>query len=132
MPNDIIPWKCHICNGEFDTPDGGICSRCNRATCRDHLYQLGARKMDATWVCQECLTSEEKIKNKVKMKNKEKKPGHFEIEAWSMLLFSAIVIAGLFCIVKCLPYYWKYSADQQRVQHENAQPQTFDGPGKSK
>ena len=68
--NNIVPWKCHICNVEFDKPHGGICSRCSKATCRDHLHQLGAKKLDATWVCQACLTSEEKTKKRVKWKTR--------------------------------------------------------------
>jgi hypothetical protein len=88
--------------------------------------------LDATWVCQACLAIEEKTKNNIKIKSKENKPGHFEIEAWGMLLFFTIMIAGLFGVVKCLPYYWKYKADQQRVQQENTQQQTNGGPGKSK
>ena len=44
-------------------------------------------------------------------KSNEKKPGHFEIEAWGMLLFAAIMIVGLFVVAKCLPYYWKYKAE---------------------
>jgi len=63
---DVVPWKCHICRSEFDTPSGGICSRCSRATCREHLHQIGQMtKLDAKWVCDNCLTSEEKAKRKV-------------------------------------------------------------------
>jgi protein-arginine kinase activator protein McsA len=65
----IVPWKCHICQGDFDTSDGGICSRCNKATCLDHLHQIGSKKkLEATWVCQGCLTNEEKTAKKVKWK----------------------------------------------------------------
>jgi len=60
---EIVPWKCHICRKEFDTPSGGICSRCNQATCRKHLHQIGQKtKLDATWACDNCLTNEEKAK----------------------------------------------------------------------
>jgi hypothetical protein len=60
---EVIPWICHICRSEFDTPSGGICSRCNRATCRGHLHQIGQMtKLDAKWVCDNCLTKEEKAK----------------------------------------------------------------------
>ncbi len=63
---EVVPWKCHICQGEFDTPGGGICSRCSRATCREHLHQIGLiTKLDAKWVCDNCLTSEEKAESKV-------------------------------------------------------------------
>jgi hypothetical protein len=66
---NIVPWKCHICHGDFDTADGGVCSRCNKATCLDHLHQLGSKKkLEATWVCEGCLTNEEKTTNKVRWK----------------------------------------------------------------
>jgi len=58
---EVVPWKCHICAGEFDTPGGGVCSRCNRATCRAHFYQLAKKlKFESMWVCEECLTLDEK------------------------------------------------------------------------
>jgi len=58
---DIVPWKCNICHSEFDAPGGGICSRCNRATCRSHLHEIGKKvKLESGWVCDNCLTSEEK------------------------------------------------------------------------
>lgn len=67
---DVVPWKCHICQSEFDTPSGGICSRCNSATCHAHLHQIGQMtKPDAKWVCDNCLTSEEKAKRIVKQKS---------------------------------------------------------------
>lgn len=60
VQKDIIPWKCHICSREFDTPGGGICSRCNHATCRTHLHEIGKKlKLESMWVCDNCLTSEE-------------------------------------------------------------------------
>ncbi|MGA2317460.1 MAG: hypothetical protein ABSG71_13905 [Thermodesulfobacteriota bacterium] len=63
----VVPWKCHICYGEFDTPSGGICSRCNRATCHAHLYQIGKKlKLESEWVCYGCLTNEEKASKKNK------------------------------------------------------------------
>ncbi|MEW6713941.1 MAG: hypothetical protein AB1306_02465 [Nitrospirota bacterium] len=63
---EIVPWKCHICQGEFETPSGGICSRCNKATCREHLHQIGQEtRLDAKWACDKCLTSEEKARRKV-------------------------------------------------------------------
>ncbi len=58
---DVVPWKCHICRAEFDTPSGGICSRCNRSTCRSHLHEIGKNlKLESKWVCGNCLTNEEK------------------------------------------------------------------------
>jgi len=63
----IIPWQCHICRSEYDTPGGGICSRCSRATCRTHLYKMGAKlKLDSQWVCEQCLTDVEKTNTKTK------------------------------------------------------------------
>jgi hypothetical protein len=55
LSKDVVPWKCHICRSEFDTPGGGICSRCSKATCSMHLHQI-----DAQWFCDSCLTVEEK------------------------------------------------------------------------
>jgi len=67
MQKVIVPWKCHICQSEFDTPDGGICSRCSRATCRTDLYQIGAKlKLESQWVCESCLTDAEKTNTKRK------------------------------------------------------------------
>jgi len=57
------------------------------------------------------------------MKPKEKKPGHFEIEAWGMLLFFAILIVGFFGVAKLLPYYWKYKTEKQRVLQETTRLQ---------
>ncbi len=58
---EIVPWKCHICSGGFDTPNGGICSRCSRATCHSHLHHIGKKlKLESKWVCDGCLTIEEK------------------------------------------------------------------------
>lgn len=62
------------------------------------------------------------------MKSSEKKPGHFEIEAWNMLLFVAIMIVGLLVVAKCIPYYSKYKADKQRVLQETTQQQTVGKP----
>jgi hypothetical protein len=60
----VIPWKCHICGGEFDTPGGGICSRCNRATCRTHLHLLDKKlKSESKWVCKDCIAIAEKKAN---------------------------------------------------------------------
>lgn len=64
---EVVPWKCHICHEEFDTPSGGMCSRCNRSTCRAHLHQIGRRmKLESKWVCNDCLTHEEKTVKKGK------------------------------------------------------------------
>lgn len=58
---DVVPWKCNICHSEFDAPGGGICARCNRATCRSHLHEIGKKvKPEYGWVCDNCLTGEEK------------------------------------------------------------------------
>ena len=65
QPKEVVPWKCHIRHREFDTPSGGVCSRCSRATCREHLHQIGKKlKLETKWVCNNCLTSEEKTENK--------------------------------------------------------------------
>jgi hypothetical protein len=67
---EVVPWKCYICQSEFDFPSGGICSRCNQATCRKHLHQIGQiTKLDAKWVCGSCLTDEEKTAKKVQRRS---------------------------------------------------------------
>jgi len=61
--DEIVSWICHICADEFDTPDGGICNRCQGVTCRSHLTNIGTTLIkDAQWVCNHCLTDEEKGK----------------------------------------------------------------------
>jgi hypothetical protein len=59
---EIAPWLCHICGGEFDTPSGGICERCNGVTCRSHLNIFGKISHDCKVICDKCLTEEEKQK----------------------------------------------------------------------
>lgn len=59
-----IPWSCHVCSKEFDKYDGGICSRCKRATCMKDLKLVGYDKKQgaAKWehiVCGTCITPEE-------------------------------------------------------------------------
>ncbi len=66
------------------------------------------------------------------MKIKEKKPGHFEIEAWNMLLLAVIMIIGLFIVVKCFPYYRKYKAEKQQVQQETTQHSVLGKPDNAK
>ena len=29
----ITPWKCHICGGDFENTEGGLCKICNKPTC---------------------------------------------------------------------------------------------------
>ena len=59
--SNVVPWKCHVCQREFDMRGGGLCHRCNKTTCRSHLNQVGARlKLEATWVCDDCLTEDER------------------------------------------------------------------------
>jgi len=56
---EIIPWTCHICGGQFETRSGGICSKCNKATCRKHLKQIGKKlKLESTWLCQKYMTED--------------------------------------------------------------------------
>lgn len=33
----ILPWRCHVCAGEFDKYEGGVCARCKKVTCLQHL-----------------------------------------------------------------------------------------------
>jgi len=37
----IVAWSCHVCATEFDKYDGGVCARCRRATCIEHLKLVG-------------------------------------------------------------------------------------------
>ena len=58
---DIVPWVCNVCNGTFDTPNGGICKRCIQSACREHLFDLANKEdTDKRWVCDKCLTDKEK------------------------------------------------------------------------
>jgi len=34
---NIAPWKCHVCDLEFDIPEGGICKECGKPACLTHL-----------------------------------------------------------------------------------------------
>lgn len=74
---DIVSWICHVCMGEFDTPNGGICTRCKLPSCRLHLDNIqGKENVESYWVCEKCLTDEERT-NRGKEKNKltSKLPG---------------------------------------------------------
>jgi hypothetical protein len=59
----IVPWFCHICGGDFDVPDGGgICSICLEPTCRSCLRptfgkdpSTGKRRLRL--VCSSCRKS---------------------------------------------------------------------------
>jgi hypothetical protein len=58
---NIIPWTCHVCRSQFDTPHGGICARCSKATCLSHLFKIQRnRKIEAEWICDNCLNVEER------------------------------------------------------------------------
>jgi hypothetical protein len=58
--NNIVPWYCHICGGEFDIPDdGGICSICLEPTCRSCLWRTYGKdpttgKRRLRFVCTSC------------------------------------------------------------------------------
>ena len=63
----IIPWQCHVCGSKFDTPHGGLCSRCNKATCTSCLlHELGKKQPEgkdtSAYICRSCATPEE-LKN---------------------------------------------------------------------
>jgi hypothetical protein len=74
---EIVPWKCHICHSEFDILRGGICSSCNRATCRKHLKEIGKKiKHETNWICADCISSDEKSKNNdAKISNENAREG---------------------------------------------------------
>jgi hypothetical protein len=61
---EIIPWKCHICSGEFNHSSGGACFRCEEITCIDHLNLVGYKEKDGEArsdqiVCNKCLNEGE-------------------------------------------------------------------------
>ena len=41
---DIIPFNCSQCGADFIKEEGGICARCNKPFCRDHLYMVKDNK----------------------------------------------------------------------------------------
>jgi len=60
----VLLWNCHVCSEQFDKYEGGICSRCKKATCIRDLRIVGYNeKMGAAeWehiVCICCLASTE-------------------------------------------------------------------------
>ena len=56
----IVPWYCHVCEGEFDIPDdGGICAICLEPTCRSCLWRTYGKdpstgKRRLSFVCSSC------------------------------------------------------------------------------
>jgi len=67
---EIIPWTCHVCGGQFQTRGGGLCSRCNRATCRKHLEKIETKlRLESEWLCLNCInkgkTTEKKDDDKI-------------------------------------------------------------------
>ncbi len=61
----IVPWRCHVCASEFDKYDGGVCARCKRAACLDHLKLVGYEPargpaQSEQIACADCLGPEEK------------------------------------------------------------------------
>jgi hypothetical protein len=57
---NIVPWICHICGGNFDKLDGGICIRCNGVTCQSYLNLFEKNnQQESLLVCDRCLTEEE-------------------------------------------------------------------------
>jgi hypothetical protein len=58
IEKNIIPWKCHVCGKDFDVTFGGICSKCNKPTCSEHLGKRSSSKTDELRLCTECRTEE--------------------------------------------------------------------------
>ncbi len=54
----IIPWRCHVCGGEFETPGGGRCGKCGKVTCKaclkTSMVQSDQGKKQIILVCQKC------------------------------------------------------------------------------
>ena len=66
---NIILWKCHVCEKEFDTIGGGICKECGKATCHicfglSALKKLYQFKMPKTGVCRLCVDKKDGIGEK--------------------------------------------------------------------
>ncbi len=66
--SDTIPWVCHICQGQFDTHDGGICFRCTEPSCSRHLRHLvdtaqeeGAHEPE--FLCTNCIKDNEETES---------------------------------------------------------------------
>jgi hypothetical protein len=62
---ESIPWSCRVCDRNFETRDGGLCRRCKMPACRGCLYLLEEKTLpdddtDPQWVCNLCLTVEER------------------------------------------------------------------------
>ena len=60
----ILLWNCHVCQEQFDKYDGGICSRCKKATCIKDLkiVDYDAKQGAAEWqhiVCVSCVAPAE-------------------------------------------------------------------------
>jgi hypothetical protein len=61
---EIVPWRCHVCGKEFDTPGGGICGKCNKPTCKiclgvGALYQVSKAKDARAPICKSCAKAKE-------------------------------------------------------------------------
>lgn len=61
----ILVWNCHVCREQFDNYDGGICSRCMKATCIKDLriVDYDAKQGAAKWeqlACVHCVAPTEK------------------------------------------------------------------------
>jgi hypothetical protein len=54
----LVLWVCHVCQGKFETPDGGICSRCEMPACSGHLRKQKVSGQ-TTFVCSQCLSAQE-------------------------------------------------------------------------
>ncbi len=119
ISKEIVPWKCHVCRSEFDIPRGGVCSRCRQATCRQHLNQIGTKiKLEPTWVCSACLTSEEKttIKLTSKISNLFR-----SVRLKVLLLFIALplIFNSLFTLM-CFSYFTSFEGAPNAEKFTNA------------
>ena len=44
---DSLLWQCHVCSERFPSYDGGLCSRCRRATCLLHIRFRNSKTLRA-------------------------------------------------------------------------------------
>ena len=61
----ILLWNCHHCQQQFDLHNGGICSKCKKATCITDLRIAGydEKQGAAKWehiACVDCIAPAEK------------------------------------------------------------------------
>ena len=62
---EIALWYCQICTVEFNPTEGGICKRCGKPTCDEHLRIVNYNEKDGAAkaeqiVCIKCIANGER------------------------------------------------------------------------